>query len=233
MVGGSLHGGGQMTDIVRLQVLEIILSGLALGAILVFVEALKRKDRIHAEAARKSIHISVGLLLGSLPLFMDRWQIVLTNLGFFLGVLLLAGMLHIFTAVHAVKRWTIGEFLYPLSIGMIALVYPDLRVYTFAVFMLAFGDGLAGLIGRAFGGRGYEILGGRKTILGNLTFFSVAVLLMVAFWSVTHPADPLPWFMLLASSALLTVAEAIIGYGFDNIAVPFSAAWVATLILTL
>ena len=149
------------------QLLEIILIGLAFVLLLIVVEILKRHRLLKDEAARKSIHISVGFILAALPLFMERWQIVLTNFGFFGGVLLFTGLFHIFTAVHAVRRWTIGEFLYPFSTGLVALLFTDLRVYSYAVLILALGDGLAGLVGHAFGGRGYRIWHGRKSLVGN------------------------------------------------------------------
>lgn len=215
------------------QLLEIIFIGLALVALLAAVEVLKRRKVLKDEVARKSVHISVGFLLAALPLFMERWQVVLTNLGFFGGVLIFTGLFHVFTAVHAVRRWTIGEFLYPLSTGTVALVFTDLRVYSYAVFMLALGDGLAGLVGRAYGGKGYRIWRGRKSIAGNAAFFIVASLLTLTFWSMIHgwSLATLPIIVLLAT--LLTLIESLLAGGFDNLAVTFTAAITGWFILSI
>lgn len=214
------------------QLLEIILTGLALVGFLVIVEIFKRRNLLREEAARKSIHIGVGAVLATLPLFMDRWQIVLTNAGFFLGVLIFAGLFHIFTAVHAVKRWTIGEFIYPLSTGLVALLYSDLRIYVLAVFILAFADGLAGLIGRTRGRVKFRAIGGEKSWLGSSIFLTVSMLLITGFWSVVH-ASFVPPVLLLSVGLFLTMLEAGFSGGFDNLTVPLGAAFVAQLIISI
>lgn len=218
----------------RLQAIEIIYVGLGLGAILIAVEILNRRGLLHPEFARKSIHISVGLLLAALPIFMTRPQIFLTNVAFLIGVLVLTGWLHIFDAVHAVKRWTIGEFLYPLAGATIALFFDDLRIYTVSIMMLALADGLAGLVGRQFGGEGYRVWGGTKSLIGNLTFFLTALFIMLAFVYVfVFEPTSQQWLLAIAGAAVLTVIEGSLGGGFDNLAVPLSTAVLASVILSL
>lgn len=218
----------------RLQALEIIYVGMGLGAILISVEILNRRGLLHPEFARKSIHIAAGLLLAALPIFMTRPQIFLTNIGFLVGVLVLTGWLKIFKAVHAVKRWTIGEFLYPIAGASIALFYDDLRVYTVSITMLALADGMAGLVGRQFGGKGYRVWGGTKSLAGNLAFFATAVFVLSAFVFVFMPdASNYVWISVLGASSLLTIIEATFGGGFDNLAVPFATAIITSYMLTL
>lgn len=213
------------------QLLEILLTGLTLAGFLVVVEIIKRHNLLREEAARKAIHIGVGVVLATLPLFMDRWQIVLTNLGFFVGVLLFSGLFHIFTAVHSVKRWTIGEFIYPLSTALVAYLFTDMRIYVFAVFILAFADGLAGLIGRTHGRHKFKALGGEKSWLGSSVFIGVAILLIAAFYSVVH-ATFIPPILLISYALLLTTLEAGFAGGFDNFTVTLGAALVALMIVS-
>jgi phytol kinase len=216
------------------QILDIVLAGAALGFVLILVEYLKRHHQLEKEGARKAIHIAAGIILAILPLFMTRRQVAITNFSFFGGVWLLSGVWHVFTAVHAVRRWTIGEYLYPLGTGLVALLFTDLRVYAAAVLILAFSDGLAGLLGRTFGGEGYKIVGGTKTILGNAVFFTTTLVILATFWWLSSPAEEaivsvLP--ILIVGSLLLTTVEAALAGGFDNLAVPLAAAWVASLLL--
>jgi len=216
------------------QILEIILAGAVLAVVLVLVEYLKRHHQLESEGARKAIHIVVGVILALLPLFMTRRQVAYTNFAFFLGVWLLAGVWHVFTAVRDVRRWTIGEFLYPLGTGLVALIYADLRIYSAAVLILAFSDGLAGLIGRTFGGEGYKIVGGTKTILGNSVFFITALgILLGCWWLNSEPSESLLGALplLVGGSLLLTATEAALAGGFDNLGVPLMAAWVASLLV--
>ncbi|HEX9594743.1 MAG TPA: hypothetical protein VF996_01270 [Candidatus Saccharimonadales bacterium] len=216
------------------QILDIVLAGAALGFVLILVEYLKRHHQLEKEGARKAIHIAAGIILAILPLFMTRRQVAITNFSFFGGVWLLSGVWHVFTAVHAVRRWTIGEYLYPLGTGLVALLFTDLRVYAAAVLILAFSDGLAGLLGRTFGGEGYKIVGGTKTILGNAVFFTTTLVILATFWWLSSPAEEaivsvLP--ILIVGSLLLTTVEAALAGGFDNLAVPLAAAWVASLLV--
>lgn len=213
------------------EILEIAVVALIFVLLLTLAEVLKRKNIIRKEAARKSVHIGAGIILVILPIFMDRWQIVLTNFGFLFGVIILTGFLHIFTVVHAVKRWTIGEYLYPLSTGLVAWVFTDLRIYSFSVFILALGDGLAGLLGREYGGKGYKIWHGSKSLLGNAVFFIIALFLILGLWTTT---SDFTWSMLpiaILLSLWLTFVETLFAGGFDNITVTFSAALVAWYIL--
>lgn len=218
----------------RLQGLEIIYVGLGIGSILIAVEIMNRRGLLHPEFARKSIHISVGLLLAALPVFMTRPQIFLTNMAFLVGVVVLTGWLQIFKAVHSVKRWTIGEFLYPLAGALIALTYDDLRIYTVSIMILALSDGFAGLIGRQFGGDGYKVWGGTKSIPGNLAFLAWTLYIMVIFVAVFIPgASSYIWLVAIASALFLTVVESLFGGGFDNLAVPISTAIIASYMLNL
>lgn len=216
----------------RVQGLEIIYVGFGLGLILIAVEIMNRRGLLHPEFARKSIHISAGLLLAALPIFMTRPQVFLTNVAFLVGVLLLTGWLHIFKAVHAVERWTIGEFLYPLAGALIALTFDDMRIYTVSIMVLALSDGLAGLFGRQYGGTGYKVWGGTKSLMGNAVFFATTLFILVSFTLISIPtADTTTWLLVFGGSLFLTGIEAIFGGGFDNLMVPIFTAFLTALLL--
>jgi phytol kinase len=100
--------------------------------------------------------------------------------------------------------------------------------------MLAIGDGLAGLIGRSHGGKGYKIWGGTKSFLGNSIFFATALVMTSIFWYYTQGALSIgPIAIVILFSMLLTIIESAFAGGFDNLAVPLASGWVAYLILVL
>lgn len=230
-----MFGMNELTPyLTRLQGLEIVLVGFGLGLILIIIEILNRRGLLHPEFARKSIHIMAGLLMATLPIFMTRPQVFLTNVAFFVGVLVLTGWLHVFKAVHAVKRWTIGEFLFPLSGAVIALAYDDLRIYTVSIMVLALSDGLAGLFGRQYGGDGYKVWGGTKSIVGNGVFFVTTLFILVSFVLISIPNPTLlVWFIVGMGTIALTGTEALLGGGFDNLAVPLLTSVFAYMLLSL
>jgi len=170
--------------------------------------------------------------MAALPVFMTRPQVFWTNAAFLLGVLVLTGWLHIFKAVHAVRRWTIGEFLYPLAGILIILAFDDMRIYTVSIMVLALSDGLAGIFGRQYGGKGYKVIKGTKSIVGNAVFFITTLFILGSFTLISIPAaDMTTWLLVLGGSLFLTGVEAIFGGGFDNLMVPVFTAIITALLL--
>lgn len=215
------------------ELLEVALAVFLLAIILFAAEALKRIKVLKREFARKSIHISSGLLSAALPVALDFDQIMLFHAAFFAGVLLFSGYIHVFSVVHAVKRWTIGEYLFPLSAGLIAWMFPDVAIYSFSVLVMTLGDGFAGLVGKTYGKKSYKVEGGEKTYLGSAVFFGITMMLMLIFVTgfVTVPFKVLLLLPVLAAG--LTVAEAIITGGFDNLTVPLVSAGVFAWLTTV
>ena len=214
------------------EALEIILAGLALGIVLVIAEILKRKHLLHHEIARKTVHISAGLIMASLPLYMTKEQIITTNLAFLTVAIISTGWLHVFSVVHAVRRWTIGEFLYPLSAAIIAFAFEDIRIYSLSVLMLAMADGLAGVLGKRYGNKTYKTLGSSASVFGSLMFLISALFILASFTLISVGSISLSAGLIIASGVVtLTATEALLGLGLDNMAVPFLTAWLGTLLL--
>ncbi len=235
-----LSGCGTLIDMFEVlsvpnaaEAMEIVFVGFILGVVLILVELISRRGVLHPEIARKSIHITAGLIMVVLPIFMDRPQILLTNVIFLLGVLVLTGWLHIFKAVHSVKRWTIGEFLYPPSGVLVVLLFDDLRVYSVSILVLLVSDSLAGLVGRKYGGEGFRVWRGQKSALGSLTFFLSTLIILAGFTVLTlgSPTATI-WLMVIFGSVLLTAVEAISGGGIDNLTVPLATAVIASYLLS-
>lgn len=197
---------------------------LAMWSIYVITEVLRRSNIIRGELARKSIHIGVGILFASLPLFMNRREIFVTTALFFVAMIVLSGVLKLFKAYEDVSRWTIGQFLYPLGIIIVVFLFRDLRIYSFSVLILALADAAAALIGTKFGDVHYHFFGGDKTITGSLAFFTVTLVLVTIFaFSYGHP-NTLALVMLPVTAWFLTGVEAVFAGGFDNLAIPVFAA---------
>jgi hypothetical protein len=97
-------------------------------------------------------------------------------------------------------------------------------LYCIPMLLLTLADSAAALVGTAYGTHRYLTMGDYKTLEGSFTFF------LVAFGCI---AVPLAWFTpasnpeSIAVAALIalavTVLEAAIGGGFDNLLVPLGA----------
>jgi len=212
----------------HVNLLHLVFISSALWAILVTVEGCERMGWIHGEVARKAIHVSVGLLLASLPLFMNRREIFAINVGFLVGIVVLSGLLHIFRSIEDVPRWTIGQYLYPFGIIIVTLFFKDLIVYSFSVLVLALADGFAALIGQTYGEKSYRTLGGAKTFLGSFTFFSITLSLLLVYVFTQAGVSQLNVSIAVAGTLFLTIVEGIFGAGFDNLVLPLATALVLT-----
>jgi len=210
--------------ILGVSLLKIAFVMLAMWSIYVLIEVLRRNNIVYGELARKSIHIGIGVLFACLPLFMNRREIFATAAIFFLAMVLLSGVLKLFSAYEDVTRWTIGQFLYPLGIMLVIFFFDDPYIYSFAVLILALADAAAALVGTAFGQIHYHFLGGDKTIIGSLAFFTVTLTIITIFVFSFGSVSPLALVMIPISAWFLTGIEALIAGGFDNLAIPLFAA---------
>ncbi|RMG26939.1 MAG: hypothetical protein D6732_20680 [Methanobacteriota archaeon] len=94
-------------------------------------------------------------------------------------------------------------------------------IYLTAILSLAWGDGLAELVGRKFGRIKYRILGD-KTLEGSLTVFLVTFILgFFSFWAFNEITSHVLLALLLASM-VASLVEAVAIRVFDNLLIPLS-----------
>jgi len=129
------------------------------------------------------------------------------------------------TVIASQDRDKAGFVLGPVTLGLGAMIslllYPE-PAASIAIYALAFGDGLAALVGRVIGGPRIPFLQG-KTFSGSFACFA-AVFAMA--YSVSHrPSES------LVIAAAATVLEGIPTGNFDNIVIPFGVGIVATRLL--
>src|SRR6185369_2638392 len=147
--------------------------------ILVLAEYMSRYKGVHSELTRKFVHILVGIFVAFWPFFLSWGQIQLLSVLFLVGVLVSVKM-QIFNSIHAVSRNTMGEILFAAIIGLLAFISTDRWVFTTAMLYLSLADGLAAIVGLAYGEHNsYRILGRTKSLAGSLAFFFTAVAIMI------------------------------------------------------
>ncbi|CAN5411763.1 SEC59/DGK1/VTE5 family protein [soil metagenome] len=174
-------------------------------------------DRPHGEASRKFVHISVGTLVALWPLLLSWKQIELLSLAFVVGVIV-SRQFNIFKAIHAVERPTWGELYFGASVGLIAITTHEPAIYAVALLHMSLADGLAAVIGHAYGRKSvYRVFGARKSGVGTLTFLVVSLAILTVF-SVQQGISLGIWLPLLACSAALL--ENIAVRGLDNLVIP-------------
>lgn len=194
--------------------------------ILIFAEYLSRYKGMHSELSRKFVHVLVGMFVAFWPFFLSWRQIQVLSL-LFLVVVLVSIKLNVFRSIHAVSRNVWGEVLFAMVIGILAFIVSDRWVFAAAMLHLSLADGLAAVIGLAYGGHNsYRILGRTKSLAGSLAFFFTSLVIMI--WYVSFSGDTPSAVSMLWLPVVATVAENLSGEGTDNLVIPLLVALVLT-----
>lgn len=205
--------------------IEALLGMSLIFVLLVAVEFLWRKRRLRGERARKLIHIAVGVFVAFWPWFMPLVEIQAISLTMLI-IILFSRRFNVLKGIHSVRRRTIGDILYPVTIALVAGVADSRWIFAAAMLHLGLADGLAAVVGDRIGKKNrYKVLGEVKSIAGSLTFFVVSMVIM-ALVILAAPNEfggfYLPLLTLLPVAA--TCIENLSVRGTDNIFVPLFVA---------
>jgi phytol kinase len=202
--------------------MNILLTTLAVLALILIGEVWWRKQRLETEFTRKFVHISVGTFVAFWPFFLTWNEIRLLSIAFLI-VVSISKQLKFFHAIHSVQRPTWGELYFALAVGGVTFITQDKWIYMAAVLQMSLADGFAAVIGTRYGQRyRYIVFGHAKSVLGTATFLvvSAAVLVGYAHGSNRH----LTWDFIVDVAACASLIENIGVAGLDNLLVPVLVA---------
>lgn len=176
------------------------------------------------EWSRKLVHIGCG------PVVLIAWVSGIDRIIALVAavmITLLAALNHrirVLPAIEDVNRHSYGTIAYGASISLLLFLYwhqqPIAAIA--GVLVMAFGDGLAGLLGPLVASPSWQVLGQRRSLVGTgvMGLASVAVLLGLARFG---PAPATPWLLGIAVAATLLEQWAVLGI--DNLTVPIAVGW--------
>lgn len=203
-------------------------------SIIGLAEGLRRWRSYGSGFTRKVIHIGVGMMSWFLHFLFDNpWPFVVAG-GAFMVINLLDWKYGFFAAMASSDRSNLGTVYFPLAASVVALVFweqPPLMVA--ALMPLTWGDGLAPVVGKAYGRRHYIVASHTRTYEGSMGFFVACLLFTwLALWVV--PGLPLitPLQALLPAlilSIATTFIEAISIWGLDNLTITAVAIFILSL----
>jgi len=193
-----------------------------LGAIILLAEALNRVIFSDGELTRKVVHIGSGnvILLAwrfEIPSWMGIGAAIAA--GF---IALLSYFVPILPSINGVGRKSLGTFFYAVSIGvLIACFFPqDPQYAAIGILTMAWGDGMAALIGQNLGRHPYQIFGSTKSWEGSLTMATVSYLVCFLILLAVEGNLWQTWLIPLLVAIVATSFEAISRLGIDNLTVP-------------
>ncbi len=211
-------------------VVSVLLVGVYLALLITGAELLNRFSHQPGEITRKIVHIGSGqVLLFAWWLNIPGW--VAVGAGFVAAcIALLSYYLPILPSLESVGRRSFGTFFYALSISLLAGYFFPRHSPEFAalgIMVMAWGDGLAALVGQNFGKHPYTFAGMKKSWEGSLAMLAVSfVLTLLILVPVLGWSYPLVVIAILVAITA-TLLETVSSFGVDNITVPLGSAWLA------
>jgi phytol kinase len=202
--------------------ISFMLFCLSFIALFLLIDMLQKRVFTGIHWSRKATHIASGLLIFFMPVYLNREQIFW--LAFLFVVVLTVSKWKRILSLHNVERKTLGEVFYPASVCILTLIcMPDNpRIFQISVLVLAFSDGLTGIVGEALNFGTVKIFRNKKSMGGALTFFLVTCVILIAF----HGFTPANYLIILGASAILTSLEFVLIFGTDNLILPLATAMI-------
>lgn len=179
------------------------------------------------EIIRKIVHIGTGnvILIAwwlNIPAFVGIYASIIASI-----ITLLSYKFPLLPGINSVGRQSLGTFFYAVSIGVLTAIFWPINHPEFAalgITTMAWGDGLAALIGRKFGKHKYQIFGSQKSWEGSLTVTIVSFLISsVILYSLINNIAIVCVISLMVA-LLATFLEAFSYLGVDNLTVPIGTA---------
>ena len=175
------------------------------------------------EIVRKIIHIGIGPLIPIAQFLKISQNSALIFTGIVALMVLINYTYKLFPTIEDVERKSYGTIFYCLSLFILIWLFWDKNPYALIAgfFIMTFGDGLAGLIGKSFNSKSWIIFKQKKSLFGTLTMFLTSLIIVCLLGYSQQNSFNFNYF---AIAFLATVLEQFSVLGIDNFLVPISSA---------
>lgn len=200
------------------------------GYIALAIVGAKIFEKRGKEASRKFIHIMLGnWWFIAMYFFTNVWCALLVPASFVI-INYLSYKKNLIKVMERDEQDGLGTVYYAVALFVLALVTfgilkkPELGLVP--TLVMAYGDGLAAVIGKTIKSKKYKLSDTKKSFAGSVTMFVISTLLIggylwfvhsTVFWKTAH------WPLISGLMGFtITAIEAVSGKGWDNITVPLS-----------
>ena len=183
----------------------------------------KRFNNDSREIVRKIIHIGIGPLIPIAQFLKINQNSALIFTGIVALMVLINYSYKLFPTIEDIERKSYGTIFYCLSLFILIWLFWDNNPYALIAgfFIMTFGDGLAGVIGKSFNSKSWIIFKQKKSFLGTLTMFLTSLIIVSAIGYAQQNSFSLNFFAL---AFLASILEQFSILGIDNFIVPISSA---------
>ena len=174
------------------------------------------------EIVRKIIHIGIGPLIPIAQFLKIDQNSALIFTGIVSLMVLINYTYKLFPTIEDVERKSYGTLFYCLSLFILIYLFWDKDPYALITgfFIMTFGDGLAGLIGKSFNSKSWIFFKQKKSLFGTLTMFLTS---LVVVSSIGYTQENNFNLNFLTIAFLATILEQFSILGIDNLIVPITS----------
>ncbi len=191
----------------------------------------KRFNEDNKEALRKIIHIGIGPLIPIAQYLKIDQNSALTFTGIISILIFLNYLYKLFPSIEDVDRKSFGTLFYCLSLFFLIFLFWEKDPYSLVAgfFIMTFGDGLAGLIGKNFKSKSWLFLNQKKSLFGTITMFLTSFIVVSSVGYIQQNNFNINFLMI---AFIATALEQFSVIGIDNFIVPIGAAMCFNIFVT-
>jgi phytol kinase len=206
----------------RIAIVPVYVGSIVLGA-----EWCHRRRWLQPEQTRKLVHIGTGNVIAiawllKLPAWVGITSAVLAG-----SLALVSYWWPILPGVNSVGRRSWGTFFYAVSMGLLIAIFWPLEKPEYAVIgilVMAWGDGLAAVIGQRWGRHPYRVWGSPKSWEGTATLVLVSYGVVTGVLALGQGWTGSTWVVGLPVALVAIAWESIALGGLDNLTLPIGTA---------
>ena len=183
----------------------------------------KKFNNDSKEIVRKIIHIGIGPLIPIAQFLKIDQNSALIFTGIVSLIVLINYTYKLFPTIEDVERKSYGTIFYCLSLFILIWLFWDKDPYALITgfFIMTFGDGLAGLVGKSFNSNSWIFFKQKKSFYGTLTMLLTSLIVVSSMGYGQQNSFSINYFII---AFLATVLEQFSIFGIDNFIVPISSA---------
>ena len=191
----------------------------------------KKFNKDSNEIVRKIIHIGIGPIIPIAQILKVDQNSALIFTGIISLIVLANYIYKIFPTIEDVERKSFGTLFYCFSLFFLISLFWNKDPYALIAgfFIMTFGDGLAGLVGKSFNSKSWIFLKQTKSLFGTLTMFFTSLLVVCSIGYAQQKNFNFNYFMIAFIS---TILEQLSILGIDNFIVPISSAYCFNFFIT-
>ena len=196
---------------------------LYLLSIFLISTVFKKFNEDGREIVRKIIHIGIGPLIPLAQFLKIDQNSALIFTGIVSLMVLINYTYKLFPTIEDVERKSYGTIFYCLSLFILIWLFWDTDPYALIAgfFIMTFGDGLAGLLGKSVNSKSWIIVKQKKSLFGTITMFLTSLIILCSLGYSQQNSFNLNYFSI---AFLATILEQFSIYGIDNFFVPIASA---------